>query len=475
MEVASVVAELVGLITNIFQTVETVSVNKKECKELAGCLCTIRWVLAILPEDPEVRPPLEQLKNTLHQADEMIVACENCNAAQHFFRARHHADCFTQVYNRIMRDTSILNLLLSSLAARHRLRSNQILPPSPSQAGATRSATVPSPASSSGYQAVISHVSSIFDNPRIFTWAQIEDVTSNFTNKLDGGCSALVFKGRLDDAPEPEVAVKVLNSARGGDGKESAFMAEFHILVLLSLRHDHIVRLVGWCADEEDQHRAFVHEFMNKGTLRDHLQRRGGGSTSSSSPVTTSWRTRLQVLLGVSRAIHYLHHGAAPQPVIHRNVTSSNILLDASWNPRLSGFGSAVLLAAGEEQGGQLVGDGEFVGTFGYIDPEYKLTMKASPASDVYSFGVVILEALTGSPLAKKGKPLVDSALPAIQNNRNLRSALDKHLPSTPQQLKALELVADTASCCLRPYGNARPTMSAVVANFERALSFISA
>ncbi|KAI5003869.1 hypothetical protein ZWY2020_031112 [Hordeum vulgare] len=377
MEVASVVAELVGLITNIFQTVETVSVNKKECKELAGCLCTIRWVLAILPEDPEVRPPLEQLKNTLHQADEMIVACENS------------------------------------------------LPPG-TGSGPTKSSSQ----SQSSRRNEISH------GAIAGLQLRIEDVTSNFTNKLDGGCSALVFKGRLDDAPEPEVAVKVLNSARG-DGKESAFMAEFHILVLLSLRHDHIVRLVGWCADEEDQHRAFVHEFMNKGTLRDHLQRRGGGSTSSSSPVTTSWRTRLQVLLGVSRAIHYLHHGAAPQPVIHRNVTSSNILLDASWNPRLSGFGSAVLLAAGEEQGGQLVGD--------------------------------------GSSSAPLGKPLVDSALPAIQNNRNLRSALDKHLPSTPQQLKALELVADTASCCLRPYGNARPTMSAVVANFERALSFISA
>ncbi|KAI4963212.1 hypothetical protein ZWY2020_016976 [Hordeum vulgare] len=338
MEVASVVAELVGLITNIFQTVETVSVNKKECKELAGCLCTIRWVLAILPEDPEVRPPLEQLKNTLHQADEMIVACENS------------------------------------------------LPPG-TGSGPTKSSSQ----SQSSRRNEISH------GAIAGLQLRIEDVTSNFTNKLDGGCSALVFKGRLDDAPEPEVAVKVLNSARG-----------------------------GWCC----------------------------------------W---------ACPASHYLHHGAAPQPVIHRNVTSSNILLDASWNPRLSGFGSAVLLAAGEEQGGQLVGDGEFVGTFGYIDPEYKLTMKASPASDVYSFGVVILEALTGSPLAKKGKPLVDSALPAIQNNRNLRSALDKHLPSTPQQLKALELVADTASCCLRPYGNARPTMSAVVANFERALSFISA
>uniref|UniRef100_A0A8R7TPP0 Protein kinase domain-containing protein n=2 Tax=Triticum urartu TaxID=4572 RepID=A0A8R7TPP0_TRIUA len=174
---------------------------------------------------------------------------------------------------------------------------------------------------------------------------------------------------------------------QGRHGLEDAFVPE--LVIVFRLRHSHILHLVGWCADEDD--RMFVYEHMCNGTLRDRLQRAGGGSSSSAA--TAPWMTRVAVLLGASRAIHYLHCGAQPV-VIHRNVSSSNILLDMNWTPRLSGFGAAVYQAAGEERGGQVVE--EVVGTPGYIDPEYNRTKRVSTGSDVYSFGVVMLEALTG-------------------------------------------------------------------------------
>ena len=185
----------------------------------------------------------------------------------------------------------------------------------------------------------------------------------------------------------------------------------------------------------------------------------------------------MEVLLGASRAIEHLHH----RGIIHRDVSSSNILLDAAWAPRLSGFGSAVLLfqAAGKEQDGHPV---EVVGTFGYTDPEYVRTKRVRPARDVYSFGVVMLEALTGRPPVsgswEKGEDavtLVDSALPAIRNEK-LRDVLDGHpalQPTTPRQLEALELVAHTARRCLWPHGEDRPPMSEVVDNLEKALGII--
>ncbi|XP_044343659.1 putative serine/threonine-protein kinase-like protein CCR3 [Triticum aestivum] len=208
------------------------------------------------------------------------------------------------------------------------------------------------------------------------------------------------------------------------------------------------------------------------GQYRGGEQENGAAVTASSSPVSASWRTRLEVLLGAARAIEYLHRGADPL-VIHRNVSSSNILLDASWTPRLSGFGSAVFQEAGREHGGQPVG--EVMGTFGYIDPAYSYTTHISPASDVYSFGVVMLEALTGRPPVIYGVTLlVDSTLPNLQSGK-LRDVLDRHpaLQPTPRQLEALDLVAQTAIRCLCPRGHNRLAMSEVVANLQRALEII--
>ena len=169
---------------------------------------------------------------------------------------------------------------------------------------------------------------------------------------------------------------------------------------LLAERHTGEIPEVGMVVHEQGH--------MSNNTLRDHLVH------GVWSPVTGSWRTRMEVLLGASRAVEHMHRCA----IIHGNVSSSNILLDANWKPRLSGFLGVQVL-----QAGQLVAE--------VVDPEYRHTGLMSPTCDVYSFGIVILEALTGRlPVSGswgKGEDvvtLVDSTLSFIQGG-NLRAVLD--------------------------------------------------
>lgn len=306
---------------------------------------------------------------------------------------------------------------------------------------------------------------------REFTLAEIAVATNNFAVVLsnDADTGTKVYKGRLQNGPE--VAVKRLNRARRG--AEDAFFAEQHILS--PLRHDRIVRLLGTCAD--DGERMLLTQYMPNGSLHDHLHGHHLSSSSSASPVTASWRTRVQVLLGTARAVEHLHCHAVPL-IIHGNVASSNVLLDAAWAPRLAGFGASVWRAAGVDSQPVEVAGAASCG--GYADPEYCGTGQIRPASDVYGLGVLMLEVLTGQPpvvsvwdAAKQGVvavTLASFALPSIQAGR-LGDVLDRR--PAPQQLQPLQLVANMAARCLHMQGGSRPAISDVVANLEQALRLI--
>ncbi|KAM3345730.1 hypothetical protein ACQJBY_020314 [Aegilops geniculata] len=454
--VAQLIEQATGLVSRIIRAVATARQNKQECEHLALRLSIIGDVLPHLPRLPVVERPLKELRAALGKAHELVLACQDWSAANQFFGARRHADSFTEVNDRIYFLLSLFPMVNYAAITTQLARVSL----SPQHTWVPAMITVPSPGSSS---ASLQTLTVVPDYPCMFTWAEIVTATSNFADEVGRGCSGAVYKGRLHDGPE--VAVKVLDKHRPHD----TFVPE--LVITFRLRHDHIVRLVGWCEEEDD--RMFVYEHISNGTLRDHLQR-----VRSSQATAAPWRTRVAALLGASRAIQYLHCGAQPV-VIHRNVSSSNILLDMNWTPRLSGFGAAVYQAAGEEHGGQLVE--EVVGTPGYIDPEYSRTKRVSTASDVCSFGVVMLEALTGRPPVRGSREngedvvtLVDSVLPTIQTGK-LRDVLDG-LPSLDQrlpQMEALEIVADTAKRCLCLSRMDRPAMSKVVANLEEALQMI--
>ncbi|KAF7004317.1 hypothetical protein CFC21_019550 [Triticum aestivum] len=445
-----------GLVTKITGAAETARQNKLECKNLASRVSVIGDLLLQL-QDPAVAQPLAGLGHTLQEAHDLVVACQRWSARRKFLYADDQAERFREV-NRRIDSHLILIPLLSHISITRRL--DQVCPPNPTSVLLPVAPTM-----------VVGSASAQLQEPAMvqyaaveFASAEITVLTGNFGHVLSEDGSATVYKGRLHHGLE--VAVKSLkNHGQQRHEQEGAFVAELE--TLCHLRHDHVVRLVGWCAEDDDRMFVYQYQHTSNGTLRDHLQ--GGGFAS---PVTSSWKARVMALLGASRAIDHLHRVATPR-IIHRNVSSSSILLDESWAARVSGFGAAVLQEPTAD--GQLVG--EVAGTLGYIDPEYHRTRRVSPASDVYSFGVVMLELLTGRPPSWESKDpntLAGFAAPIIERG-DLGSVLDRR-PSpapTPGQMEALKLVAYTAARCLWPQPQDRPAMSNVVTNLEAALGLI--
>ncbi|KAM3371024.1 hypothetical protein ACQJBY_018405 [Aegilops geniculata] len=466
---AAAVARLVFvLISDITKAAEKARQNKVECEHLKGRVSHIGRLLHRLKlQDPEVAEALAGLRDTLLMAHDLVVACQKSNGLKKLLCAGEQAARFKKVNDRI--DSHLLDIqLLSQISIFHRL--DQILPPDATTMVASASASAMVPALGKGFDsrslqlkepAKVAYVGSTSTHAAVqFTSAEIAVLTGNYGHVLSEDSSGMVYKGILHDGQE--VAVKCLKNH--GSQREGAFVSELE--TLCQLRHDHIVLLVGWCSEDDNRMFVYPYQHMSNGTLRDHLTK----GSASASPVTSSWKARLQALLGAASAIDHLHRFAVPG-IIHRNISSSSILLDKSCAPRVSDFGAAILQVP--TTGGQHVGD--VVGKVGYADPEYCRTRCVSPASDVYSFGVVILEVLTGRPPSWEGKDpntLVGFAVPAIES-RNLRSVLDRR-PSpepTPRQMEALELVAYTATRCL--WQQDRPFMANVVINLHKALGLI--
>ncbi|XP_021904210.1 putative serine/threonine-protein kinase-like protein CCR3 [Carica papaya] len=308
------------------------------------------------------------------------------------------------------------------------------------------------------------------DKAEEFSLAELAAATNNFSkeNKIGAGSFGIVYKGKLPDGRE--VAIK-----RGETGsktkkfqeKETAFDSE--LAFLSRLHHKHLVRLVGYC--EEHEERLLVYEYMKNGALYDHLHDRNNVEKSNS--VLNSWKIRIKIALDAARGIEYLHNYAVP-PIIHRDIKSSNILLDVTWTARVSDFGLSLMGPEFDRECRPM----KAAGTVGYIDPEYYGLNVLTAKSDVYGLGVVLLELLTGKRAIFKGSDesgtpvsVVDFAVPPIMAG-DLEKILDTRV-GTPgiSEAEAVELVAYTAMHCVNLEGKDRPTISDIVANLERALA----
>ncbi|CAM0954338.1 unnamed protein product [Alopecurus aequalis] len=451
LESAATVAQLVGvdasgLISKIKQAAVTAQQNQEDCKILAS---QVDIIVDLLPrvQDPEAMRSLARLDVALKDAHELVQSCQGRGRAHGFFNASTQAARFRNVQRRI--DSLLAAFLMASqIGIARRL-------------DGTGSVTILNHAQSSNYAA--SQEES--EGGERFTLAEITEATNNFALELGEGHSGTVYKGILHDGRE--VAVKRLT-----DGLRCAEVTfDTELAILHPVRHQHVVRLLGSCA--EGAERLLVYAHMDNGTLRDHLD-----ASPDPAPASWNWKTRVEVLLGAAVAIKHLHCRAEPL-LIHSNVTSSNMLLDRSWTPRLCGFGASVWREPDEES--QAV---DVVHTYGYADPEYCDTGRLKPASDVYSLGVVILEVLTGKKPAvavwdetkerETDTTLVSWALPSIQAGK-LCDVLDRRPASepTPRQRQALQLIASTAESCLLPEGDNRLGIAGVVENLEKALQLM--
>nr|XP_004250410.1 serine/threonine-protein kinase-like protein CCR4 [Solanum lycopersicum] len=302
-----------------------------------------------------------------------------------------------------------------------------------------------------------------------FSLQLLLQVTNNFSeeHKIGTGSFGSVYHATLDDGRE--VAIKraeasASSSYAGGskyrqEDKDSAFLNELEFLSRLN--HKNLVTLYGYCEDNNE--RVLVFEYMNNGTLHDHLHKL---ETSS----LISWTARIKVALDAARGIEYLHEYAVPA-VIHRDIKSSNILLDTNGNAKVSDFGLSLMGPQEDESHLSL----RAAGTVGYMDPEYYRLQQLTTKSDVYSFGVMMLELLSGYKAIHKnenGVPrnVVDFVVPYIVQDEIHRVLDGRVPPPTPFEIEAVSYVGYLAADCTTLEGRDRPTMTEIVNNLERAL-----
>ncbi|MBA0808167.1 hypothetical protein Gohar_023924, partial [Gossypium harknessii] len=222
------------------------------------------------------------------------------------------------------------------------------------------------------------------------------------------------------------------------------------------VRHKNLVRLLGYCA--EGAHRMLVYEYVDNGNLEQWLH----GHVGPCSPL--KWEIRMNIVLGTAKGLTYLHEGLEPK-VVHRDIKSSNILLDKQWNPKVSDFGLAKLLGSERSYVTTRV-----MGTFGYVAPEYASTGMLNERSDVYSFGILLMELISGRNPVDYSRPqgevnLVEW-LKAMVTNRNAEGVLDPRLPEKPSS-RALKRALLVALRCVDPNAQKRPKMGHVIHMLE--------
>ncbi|KAF8012401.1 hypothetical protein BT93_I0528 [Corymbia citriodora subsp. variegata] len=285
--------------------------------------------------------------------------------------------------------------------------------------------------------------------------AEIHFATNNFDGKLLIGKGGFgnVYRGTLRDGTKVAVKQSELGSGQGF----SEFQTE--ITVLSKIHHRHLVSLIGYCAEQSEM--ILVYEFMEKGSLRDHLY-------NSDFPFIP-WKQRLQICIGAARGLNYLHKGVAGG-IIHRDIKSTNILLDQNYAAKVADFGLSKL---GPLDQSQTHVSSAVKGTFGYLDPEYFMTQQLTEKSDVYSFGVVLLEVLCARPsidplLPREQANLADWGITCIKNG-HIEQIVDPVLAGqiNPSSLRKYGEVAEK---CLQEEAKERPSMRDVLLDLEFAL-----
>lgn len=286
-----------------------------------------------------------------------------------------------------------------------------------------------------------------------FTLEYIETAIERYKTQIGEGGFGAVYRGTLPDGQEVAVKVRSATSTQG--------TREFNneLKFLSAIRHENLVPLIGSCCENDQQ--ILVYPFMSNGSLQDRLY------GAAAKRKILDWPTRLSIALGAARGLTYLHT-YSDRCVIHRDVKSSNILLDHSMCAKVADFGFSKYAPQEGDSGTSL----EVRGTAGYMDPEYYSTQHLSAKSDVFSFGVVLLEIVSGREPLNINRPrhewsLVEWAKPHIRNSK-VEEIVDPGIKGG-YHAEAMWRVVEVALSCIEPYSAYRPCMADIVRELEDA------
>ncbi|KAF5453076.1 hypothetical protein F2P56_028015 [Juglans regia] len=285
---------------------------------------------------------------------------------------------------------------------------------------------------------------------RQFTYSQLLRITNNFERILGKGGFGTVYHGYIDDT---QVAVKMLSHSSVQGYQQ--FQSEVRLLT--RVHHRNLTTLVGYCY--EGKNMGLIFEYMANGDLEAHL--------SDGNAKTLTWEDRLRIATEAAQGLEYLHCGCKP-PIVHRDVKTTNILLNENMQAKLADFGlSKIFPTDGDTHVSTVV-----AGTPGYLDPEYHKTNRLTEKSDVYSFGVVLLKIITGRSAIERSEARthVSQFVKSMLAKGDIKNIVDHRLHGNFDSNSVWKAV-EIAIGCVSPTAAERPTMSQVEADLKECMA----
>ncbi|WJZ94429.1 hypothetical protein VitviT2T_013290 [Vitis vinifera] len=290
---------------------------------------------------------------------------------------------------------------------------------------------------------------SLVSKKQQFTYSEVITITNNFEKEVGKGGFGTVYHGHLDDT---QVAVKMFSPSSIQGYKQ--FQAEAKLL--MRVHHRNITSLIGYC--KEGNNMGLIYEYMANGDLQRHPSERNTN--------VLSWEERLRIAVETAQGLEYLHNGCKP-PIIHRDIKSTNILLNEKFQAKLADFR---LSRAFPNEGSTHVST-IVAGTRGYLDPEYHASNRLTEKSDVFSFGVVLLEIITSqSPVPGNHEEThIIQWVSSMLANGDIKNIVDPRLQGDFDINSAWKAV-EVAMSCVASTSTERPAMNYVVMELNQCL-----
>ncbi|XP_074311355.1 wall-associated receptor kinase-like 2 isoform X2 [Silene latifolia] len=291
----------------------------------------------------------------------------------------------------------------------------------------------------------------VAETTKVFTVTELEKATDNFNDNriLGQGGQGMVYKGMLMDGK----IVAIKTAKKVDESQVEQFINE--VVILSQINHRNVVRLLGCCLETEVP--ILVYEFIPNGTLYELIHDQG-------QEFHLNWKMRLQIAAESAGAVAYLHSSSSA-PIYHRDIKSTNILLDEKYRAKVSDFGTSKAINIDQTHVTTVV-----LGTYGYMDPEYFQSNQFTEKSDVYSFGVVLVELITGKkPICPTGNGgwinLSTEFLTEMEEDRVL-DMLDARIIHEGKEDEFMA-IAEIARKCLNMNGKQRPTMKEISVHLD--------